>query len=331
MTATELSSSINGAMDSALKSGILCTRFVSFATELNATYMSSPANVKSAEAICTDRTLTLTATIISSPDNTAAPEKISNTNSESLQSPTAPKKNIPLTSIGVGIIGFIALVGVMRLLSSCYSLYAAKREKVKGGHLYDILVILNSEEEAILENISHEDIVFYRLNPIEDVSNSTSSGWTMNASSNALERHSEVQFFDKCDLLAQSGLIDKENRAKPACDTKIKTSTGYMDMMRRPTQIGIIVKVKAAQFIKRIVRDKSKAGERERETLSSDASDLDSCVSTPTRVKSVHVSGQQSGMRKTSRTHVGGVFNNYEDDSSDGYTTADTSHPISGY
>ena len=103
------------------------------------------------------------------------------------------------------------------------------------------------------------------------------------------------------------------------------------------TQVGIIVKVRPAQPVKRIVRNTSKTGQRENESMSSDASDLDldSRASTPTRVKSVAVCGQQSSLRKANKTHVGGLSSTnegdeYGDDSSDGYTTAESSHPNKG-
>lgn len=335
MTTAQLSSAINGAMNSALQSGALCSRFVSIATELNATFIASPDSVKSAEAICTDHTMTLTATIITSPD-ADTPDRTSLPIS-TLQVPKAPKR-VPTSSAGMGILGFIAIVGAVRLLASFYSLYAAKKEKKKGGHLYDILVILNNEEEAILENISHEDIIFFRTTSKSDASTSTSSGWSMNASADALARHSEVQFFDRCDLLGQSGLMDKEKRVKPVGDTKKKSHSGYTDMVKNATQVGIIVKVRPAQQVTRTVRSTSKPGQRESASMS-DASDMDlnSCASTPTRVKSVHVSSQQSSLRKANKTHIGGLSSShshggddYGDDSSDGYTTAESSHPNKG-
>lgn len=337
MTTAQLSSAINGAMDTALQSGALCSRFVSFATELNATFMSSPDSVKSAEAICTDRTMTLTATVITAPDAALTDEvkPIS-----TLQHPKAPER-IPTSSAGMGILGFVAIVGAVRLLASCYSLYAAKKEKKKGGHLYDILVILNNEEEAILENISHEDVIFFRASHKSDASTSSPSGWAMNASSEPLTRHSEVQFLDKRDLLGQSGLRDKEERLKPVSSTQKISCIWHTNSVKSGAQIGIIVKVRPARQTERPVRTKSEAGagagQRENEFVS-DASDLDldSCVSTPSRVKSVAVSSQQSSLRKASKTHVGS-FSGYGgddwgdgDDSSDGYTTAETSHANKG-
>lgn len=333
MTTAQLSSAINGAMDTALQSGALCSRFVSFATELNATFISSPDSVKSAEAICTDRTMTLTATVITAPD-AALTDKVQPIST--LQHPKAPER-IPTSSAGMGILGFVAIVGAVRLLASCYSLYAAKKEKKKGGHLYDILVILNNEEEAILENISHEDVIFFRASDKSDASTSSPSGWAMNASSEPLARHSEVQFLDKRDLLGQSGLRDKEERSKPLSDTERISCTWHTDSVKSGAQIGIIVKVRPVRQVERPVRTKSEAGQRESEFVS-DASDLDldSCVSTPSRVKSVAVSSQQSSLRKASKTHVGS-FSGYGgddwgdgDDSSDGYTTAETSHANKG-
>lgn len=179
--------------------------------------------------------------------------------------------------------------------------------------MYDILVILNNEEEAILENISHDDIVFFRSTKSEDGCHAI--GWSMNASPDALIRHFEVQFLDRCDLLGQSGLQDKQSSSE-----KLKPSTSGKVIRKSGMQIGIIVKVRPAQSPKKTLRNKF-TGDLDNVNSSHTVSELDSRASTPRKIKSVPVQGHVASSRKSSRTHVGGVHDEC-DDSSDGYVTA---------
>jgi hypothetical protein len=306
LTVYQMAASIDKALNVALTSGALCDNLIVRAAALNVSIMTSEAGLKTTAAICSEHTIAFSP---SSPSKLYAPPTAQPTfavgETVVLASPTKL-----LTMSTLVILGAIVLIGALRLISSCYLVRTAKMDKRNGGHLYDILVILNNEEEAILENISHDDIVFFRPTKVDD----GRMGWTMNASPDALVRHFEVQFLDRCDLLGQSGLQDKE-----LTSDKMKPSMSGKENKKSGMQIGIIVKVRPAQPPKKTLKKKF-AGD-DNDNSAHTASELDSRASTPRKVKSIPVQGTIAGSRKSSKTHVGGV-NDECDDSSDGYVTA---------
>lgn len=58
------------------------------------------------------------------------------------------------------IIFIIIIIACLRCCLICFAFCGQKKEEK--SHLYDIFVILNHEEEAIFENVRHEDIMFLR-------------------------------------------------------------------------------------------------------------------------------------------------------------------------
>lgn len=309
-----MAASIDKALNVALTSGALCDNLIIRAAALNVSIMTSEAGLKTAAAICSERTIAFSP---ASPSKLFAPPTAQPTFAAGETAAIAsPTKLLTLSTLA--ILGAIVLIGALRLISSCYLVRTAKMEKKNGGHLYDILVILNNEEEAILENISHDDIVFFRPTKVED----GRMGWTMNASPEVLVRHYEVQFLDRCDLLGQSGLQDKE-----LISDKTKPSMSGKEIKKSGMQIGIIVKVRPVQPPKKTLRKKF-TGDHDNEISSHTASELDSRASTPRKIKSIPVQGTIASSRKSSRTHVGGVSDDCED-SSDGYVTAKSQPSIS--
>ena len=307
LTVYQMAASIDKALNVALTTGALCDNLILRAAALNVSVMTSEAGLKTTAAICSEHTIAFSP---ASPSKLFAPPTAQPTMAvEETVASAGPTKLVTMSTLA--ILGAIVLIGALRLISSCYLVRTAKMEKRNGGHLYDILVILNNEEEAILENISHDDIVFFRPTKVDD----GRMGWTMNASPDALVRHFEVQFLDRCDLLGQSGLQDKE-----LVSDKMKPSMSGKESKRNGMQIGIIVKVRPAQPPKKTLRKKF-SGDNDNDNSSHTASELDSRASTPRKIKSVPVQGTIAGPRKSSRTHVGGV-NDECDDSSDGYVTA---------
>ena len=76
------------------------------------------------------------------------------------QTPIPIQRRSLVSVVFICIIFFIILIACLRccLILSVFCLV----KKVTKSHLYDIIVILNDNEEAIFENVLHEDVVFYR-------------------------------------------------------------------------------------------------------------------------------------------------------------------------
>jgi hypothetical protein len=100
------------------------------------------------------------------------------------------------TNRSLGLLAVVLLVGLIRF-SPLVTAYTSKKEKPKACHLYDILVILSEEEEAVMENIRHDDIMYF-----EEVSKgNTPPVWMMNSSPQILMKGVQVQFTDRHALL----------------------------------------------------------------------------------------------------------------------------------
>lgn len=219
----------------------LCTLFVSRAIELNVTFMATTTGLKSAGALCGVRANARfedTVTVTSSPsaDPTAAPTAHSST--------PRPTPATLFSSTFVGVITIVILVGFLRLNPTLATIIMAK-EKPRAGHLYDILVVISDEEEAIIENIRHEDIVFLRRIAKDDIDQTDS--WMMNTSAEALEARFEVQFYDHYDLLGESGPSEENvmsDVGHKVIGSKLVTKETYIH--EASLHVGMIIRVKPA-------------------------------------------------------------------------------------
>ena len=105
-----------------------------------------------------------------------------------------------------GILAIILFTGMLRLLPAIIDCSVSKKSP-KRGHLYDILVVLNNTQEAVLQNIRHEDIAYYR-SVTSVIDETLVYEWTMNNMPAPLEKRVEVHFLDQYDLLGHSGARD---------------------------------------------------------------------------------------------------------------------------
>lgn len=158
--------------------------------------------------------------------------------------PSSYRPIIKPTLLSQKMIGFLVimcLIGVLRFIPSLIDVFSTKKAP-KGGHLYNILVVLNVEEMAILENIRHEDISFFRKMTVESADDSLN--WKMNDSSNILEKHQEVRFFDVYDLLGSGGMdeCDEISLDHSIKGNKVFTKEAYRHEAQ--LQTGMIIQVR---------------------------------------------------------------------------------------
>jgi hypothetical protein len=218
----------------------LCTLFVSRALELNVTFMTTTSGLKSAGALCVRANARFedTVTVTSSPS--AAPSAAPTAHS----STPRPTPATLFSSTFVGVITIVILVGFLRLNPTLATIIMPK-EKPRAGHLYDILVVISDEEEAIIENIRHEDIVFLRRIAKSDIDQTDS--WMMNTSAEALEARFEVQFYDHYDLLGESGPSEENvmsDVGHKVIGSKLVTKETYIH--EASLHVGMIIRVKPA-------------------------------------------------------------------------------------
>lgn len=235
-----ITDSIKILVRKAMTSGTLCQTFVDRAHILNVTFLMTPESVAASGAACSDQPVFNT---IYRPGGTSQPS--SQPSSMPTSHPSEPPVQRKKKMVTSGFIGFLTIVFLIWFLRFFPTALGMMRKYEKIGHLYDILVVISDDEEAILENIRHDDITFFRRTNVEDPSQSLK--WTMNSTSDVLEARFEVQFLDHYDLLGEGG--PDEDDADETVGHKVKGSklvTKETYVHEPGQQMGMIIRVKPA-------------------------------------------------------------------------------------
>jgi hypothetical protein len=113
-------------------------------------------------------------------------------------------KPIIATGSFIGFLAIVVLIAIIRFSPSLIDVVYPKLFEPK-NHLYNILVVIDDNEEAVLQNIRHQDIVYYRRTVFVDREEGNQiSDWTTNKASDLLEKRFEVQFIDVYNLLGMA-------------------------------------------------------------------------------------------------------------------------------
>ena len=249
-----ITDSIKLLVKKAMTSNTLCEQFVSRSRALNVSFLTIPGGLAESGAVC-----------IGDPSYTT----VINPGSQSTVYPSSQPTSSPshhthkrqpklVTSGFYGFLIIVLLIWFLRFYPAFIAIFR-KKEK-KDSHLYDILVVVNDSEEAILENVKHQDIAFFRKMPnkSDQIDKSPKSiRWSMNDSADLLERRLEVQFFDQYDLLGNNsrGRDDNDGRTCRTVDhaltgNQLVTKEVYVQEAR--LQMGMILRVKpSAQYLKK--------------------------------------------------------------------------------
>ena len=237
-----MTESIKGQVKFALESDTLCQQYVNRGNYLNVTLLRSDTDLASAGALCEQKVIEIAKRITTlQPSSSPSGQPSTSPSHYTKIKPglVAIAPTAVVSSSFIGILAIIILIAILRFNSAMLALVMVKKEKK--GHLYNILVVLNDDEEAILENIRHEDIAFFRSTELLD--GRYTNEWIMNTTNDVFERRFEVQFYDQFDLLGQSGVDEVEVRSKQAIvGEKRVTKEVYVHKAR--LQIGMIIAVK---------------------------------------------------------------------------------------
>ena len=195
-----------------VNNGRLCKKIVQIAHQNNVTNLITSRNIQNIGDVCQQTPIFSTVFV---PGPFTQPSSLPSGQPTSLPTSHTPPKTVTATL--VGFITILTLIGFLRFSPSVVDMYA-KKDVMKKGHLYDILVILNGDEHAVLENIRHEDIAFFRR--IETENDFQSTDWLMNVTSDVLQKRFEVEFFDIYDLLGQNKRA-KAEKTNSSSDTEV--------------------------------------------------------------------------------------------------------------
>jgi hypothetical protein len=171
--------------------------------------------------------------------------------SPSIEGPTQAPTAKPTISTGsfIGFLVVVALIAIMRFSPSLVDVVASKEKK---DHLYNILVVIDDHEDAILQNIRHSDILYFRRTIFADTEEDNHvPDWIMNKTSELLEKRFEVRFLDSYGLMghtsdsvvaSNSPEIKNDTDSKKEIESKKEIREVYIHQARLIT--GMIVKVK---------------------------------------------------------------------------------------
>ena len=234
-----MTDSIKIMVKDAVNSGTLCQQFINRGIYLNVTALMSPEGLAAAGAVC-DEEPVFTSVFIPAMTSQPSSSPSGLPSTAPTMKPISSNSTVVVTSSFIGFLTIILLIGFLRFNSAMAALFLRKKEEKK-NHLYNILVVLNKDEEAILENIRHDDIVFYRGTETPDAS--TPTEWIMNDTNGVLERRFEVQFYDQYDLLGQSGVDEDDLKCKHGViGDKVVTKEVYVHQPK--LLVGMIITVK---------------------------------------------------------------------------------------
>jgi hypothetical protein len=180
-----------------------------------------------------------------------------------------PVKPRLVTVVFVGALSIGCLIGCLGIFSAIYTFFPVKKTIC---HKYDIFLIIDNDE-VIIENINHDDIVYFRRTWIEEDHHKLN--WIINANRDVLEKRFEVKFFDHYDLLNTEGMTDID-------DGKTEDgSNADASLYKAKMHTGMIIRVKP-QGIKdtKDVQASSKYG-----TKVFDAKEFDESDSSRTNLK----------------------------------------------
>jgi len=222
-------------VSSAVFTGSFCRELVTSSRVHNVTFLMTPSGIGAIGEVCNKTNAPPTFGLATFAEVRTQPSSMPTDQPTSKPSVhiTPIQPSLATTSF-IGFLVIVVLIGLLRFYAEMMGVFMVKKPQ-SYGHRYDILVVLNDNQEAVLENIRHEDITFYRMTQTKELENPTKD-WIMNSSNKVLETRIEVKFFDKYDLLTSLNVDGHE--ITPNAE-KLPAAVAV--------QIGMIVRVKLAK------------------------------------------------------------------------------------
>ena len=236
--------SIKVMVKTAMTSNTLCQRFVQRASSNNVSFLTSKEGIEASGAVCEEEPS------FSSVYSPAPLQPSSRPSGQPTSSPShAPHKPHMKKNDFMGFLSIVLLIWLLRFIPPC--IYGMRKKEPKINHLYDILVVLNDKEDAILENVHHKDIAFFRETRIQK--GARPHRWTMNDAPGVLEKRYEVQFYDHFDLLGKNMKGPDDDKDLRSIDHTLvgnKLTTEEVYVHEEQLQVGLIIRVQPAKGIR---------------------------------------------------------------------------------
>jgi hypothetical protein len=212
--------------------GIFCNEVMKSGKLNTVPFLLLPISIGAIGAICnTENEPTFKTVFIRRYERQPSSMPSASPSEQPTHSPTPVKPHL----ITIGFLGFlsiICLIGCLRIYPAIFTFFAVMKTVC---HKYDILLMIDNDE-VIIENINHDDIVYFRRTCIEEDYHKLN--WVINANRDVLEKRFEVKFFDHYDLLNAEGMMDTDN-----WKTR-DSSNGDASLYKAKMHTGMIIRVK---------------------------------------------------------------------------------------
>ena len=140
-----------------IKTSDWCNKVAENVTAANVTVLHIPSQIRAIHDICGNRTTNVKFASTVVPGTRLPTGQPTSTPSSYVPPVPLRRRSFPTFAL---IIFIIIIIACLRCCLICLAICGKKTEEK--SHYYDILVILNDDEQAIFQNIRHEDIAFIR-------------------------------------------------------------------------------------------------------------------------------------------------------------------------
>jgi hypothetical protein len=233
-------------MTTAVFTGAFCKELVTSSRLNNVTNLVTPIGIRDIGALCDTTRIPVYNSLFIAGTKTQPTSRPSDGPSKAPTNPPTHVKPEVMTTSVIGFVAVVILIFFLRFFPYLMSLFFEKPKK-SIGHRYDVLVMIDNNHDAILENINHEDIAFFRRTEIKEKDQKIA--WIINNTPIALEKRSEVKFFDKYELLNDDSIkgekdkkIEDDAHTKPLNDVQVRQKSVLFDKV--PMQKGMIIRVR---------------------------------------------------------------------------------------
>ena len=148
---------IQAKLAAVIKTSDWCNKVAENVTAANVTVLHIPSQIRAIHDICGNRTTNVKFASTVVPGTRLPTGQPTSTPSSYVPPVPLRRRSFPTFAL---IIFIIIIIACLRCCLICLAICGKKTEEK--SHYYDILVILNDDEQAIFQNIRHEDIAFIR-------------------------------------------------------------------------------------------------------------------------------------------------------------------------
>ena len=148
---------IQAKLAAVIKTSDWCNKVAENVTAANVTVLHIPSQIRAIHDICGNRTTNVKFASTVVPGTRLPTGQPTSTPSSYVPPVPLRRRSFPTFAL---IIFIIIIIACLRCCLICLAICGKKTEEK--SHYYDILVLLHDDEQAIFQNIRHEDIAYIR-------------------------------------------------------------------------------------------------------------------------------------------------------------------------